>query len=99
MQWHLEQHFGAGVKERESVDTLYEMFGEISAWLYPSPGLKVAESKKRKWDGNLEEVDEDFVRFLDHHCKSVFSDIRTQRVLGQELSPDSFVDVVETLVQ
>ncbi|CAD7930941.1 unnamed protein product [Amoebophrya sp. A25] len=98
MQWHLDQHFGPDVKDRESIDTLYEMFGEVKSWLYPAPGLKVSESKKRRWDGTLEEIDEDFVRFVDLHCRRTFGDIRTQRVFGVDLSPDTFADVVETLV-
>ncbi len=89
---------GSDVKERESIETLYEMFDDIKAWLYPAPGLKVSESKKRKWDGTLEEIDEDFVRFVDLHCRRTFREVRTQRVFGTDLSPDTFVDIVETLV-
>ena len=89
---------GPDVKDRESIDTLYDLFGEVNAWLYPAPGLKVSESKKRRWDGTLEDIDEDFVRFIDLHCKRTFSDIKTQKVFGVQLSPDSFTEVVETLV-
>ncbi len=60
-------------------------------------GLKVAESRKRKWDGNLQDIDEDFVRFVDSLCQKTFGDIRTQQVLGQDLAPQSFAKVVETL--
>jgi len=98
MQWHLDQHFGPDVKEREAIDTLYELFEEIKPWLYPSPGLKVSESKKRRWDGDLKEIDEDFVRFVDLHCRRTFSDVRCQKVFGTDLSPDTFADVVEMLV-
>jgi hypothetical protein len=61
------------------------------------PGMKVAESRKRKWDGNLADIDEDFVRFVDELCNQVFGEIRTQKVLGQDLAPQSFAKVVETL--
>jgi len=101
MRLHLAQHFGEDVRERESVDTLKEMFGSISAYLLPNPGLKVAESKKRKWDGSLADIDEDFLRFVQNLCKDLFADgaVITQKVLGSELFVDSFVEVVETLAQ
>ena len=37
--------------------------------------MKVAESRKRKWDGNLADIDEDFVRFVDELCNQVFGEI------------------------
>jgi len=101
MKLHLDQHFGDEVKERESVDTLKEMYGSVSCWLFPSPGLKVAESKKRKWDGSLGEIDEDFLRFVDIFCKDLFNNDKmlTQKVLGEDLSVNSFVSVFETLTE
>lgn len=69
MAWHFGQHFGEQVKEKESVDTLRGLFQNVSCFLLPSPGLKVAESRKRRWDGGLDDIDEDFVRFLDELCK------------------------------
>jgi len=101
MEWHFKQHFGEEVKDRESVDTLNEMFNTISCYLLPSPGMKVCESRKRKWDGNLTDVDEDFTRFIDVFVKEeVFNEpVKVNQVLGGDLSPDSFVTVVETLVE
>lgn len=99
MRLHWAQHFGDEVRERESVDTLTQLFGQLSAFLLPNPGLKVAESKKRRWDGSLTDIDEDFLRFVESLCNDLFSDssVITQKVLGSELCVDSFVDVVETL--
>lgn len=101
MRQHLDQHFGSEIRERESVDTLSDMFGSVSAFLLPNPGLKVAESKKRKWDGTLEDIDEDFLRFVDTFCRELFSNdtVLTQKVLGSEMSVDGFADVFETLSQ
>lgn len=93
---HLDQHFGEDIKERDSVDTVTDMFKQVSCFLLPTPGLKVAESKKRKWTGQLEDIDEDFLRFVDRCCEGLFggSEVLVQKVLGQDLGPDSFVEVV-----
>lgn len=98
-QLHKSQHMGEDVKERNTVDMLEQMFEEIQVYLLPSPGMKVAESRKRKWDGNLADIDEDFVRFVDTYCNKLFGTTLVQGILGQDLSPDTFPSVFEALLE
>jgi len=98
-QIHKDQHMGEEIKERNTVDMLEQMFEEIQVYLLPNPGMKVAESRKRKWDGNLNDIDEDFLRFVESYCHKLFGTTNVQGILGQDLSPDTFPQVFEALLE
>eukprot|EP00397_Hematodinium_sp_SG-2012_P008849 GEMP01008918.1.p1 GENE.GEMP01008918.1~~GEMP01008918.1.p1 ORF type:complete len:618 (+),score=105.59 GEMP01008918.1:140-1993(+) len=95
---HRDQHMGPDVKERNTINMLEQMFQHISVFLLPNPGLKVAESRKRKWNGDIKDIDEDFLRSVDSYCRKLFADVNVQGILGQDLSPDTFPQVFEALI-
>lgn len=96
---HKDQHMGPDIKERNTVAMLEQMFQHIGLCLLPNPGLKVAESRKRKWNGDIVDIDEDFLRSVDSYCNQLFSSVNIQGILGQDLSPDTFPQVFEALIE
>jgi len=96
---HRDQHMGPDVKERNTVDMLEQMFQRIELSLLPSPGQAVAESRKR-WNGDVASIDEDFLRSVDRFCSSILSgNVVVQGILGQDLSPDTFPHVFSALIE
>eukprot|EP00746_Dinoflagellata_sp_MGD_P135675 gnl/MRDRNA2_/MRDRNA2_69722_c0_seq1.p1 gnl/MRDRNA2_/MRDRNA2_69722_c0~~gnl/MRDRNA2_/MRDRNA2_69722_c0_seq1.p1 ORF type:complete len:794 (+),score=150.62 gnl/MRDRNA2_/MRDRNA2_69722_c0_seq1:86-2467(+) len=98
MDLHFQDQFGPESRDRKAVDSLYNMFNKLSAFLLPLPGKDVQRSWS--WSGDIADIDEDFMRFLDLFMVKTFSsDLTPQQVMGQDLSPNRFAEVVGGLAE
>ena len=95
MHDHLIQHFEKA-RDRTTPDAIKSMFEDVSCWMLPHPGLKI---NKVGWNGNVFDLDPEFLRFLDEYVQRVFgSRLRERIVLGKPLTASTFVPVIETFV-
>lgn len=89
MKEHLDTHMDpTQVVENSTVQALQDMFERISCWCLPHPGMLI---EKASWSGNIENIDKDFIRFLDMYMPQIFSETLTPKAIcGQVITPKTF---------
>lgn len=97
MQLHIGKFIDpAKVRESSTAEALNSMFKNIACFCLPHPGLII---EKEAWSGNVNDLDQDFVRFADTYIREVFSTaLEVKVVLGSELSTLSFPHVLQKFV-
>eukprot|EP00445_Apocalathium_hangoei_P000025 CAMPEP_0203840996 /NCGR_PEP_ID=MMETSP0359-20131031/1110_1 /ASSEMBLY_ACC=CAM_ASM_000338 /TAXON_ID=268821 /ORGANISM="Scrippsiella Hangoei, Strain SHTV-5" /LENGTH=635 /DNA_ID=CAMNT_0050755301 /DNA_START=61 /DNA_END=1969 /DNA_ORIENTATION=+ len=97
MNEQLDRFLGPNARtEGSTAEALDSMYGRIGAFFMPHPGRAV---EKTTWDGNIANVEEDFVRFVDEYVREVFTDqLAVKTILGGELSPTTFPMVFRQFV-
>jgi len=81
--FHFNNNHDAGTRAR-----ILEMFEEVTCFGLPHPGKCVT---KKRWDGNLSQLDKEFVKIAQDYFDHIFSqDPVVKRALfpGEEMSPD-----------
>jgi len=98
MAQHRDRHLNPEkVVENSTAEALQCMFERIECWCLPHPGLKI---NKATWTGNVDDIDPDFVRFLDEYVHQVFSEgLKVKRILGSEMTSQTFPKVFQTFVR
>jgi hypothetical protein len=101
MKEHHDEFFNPNGKNYQSVASLAKLFRKMTTFCLPNPGRAVASSANKEWDGSLEDIDDDFSRFLDILCRETFApesfaNLPKRSVL---LTPGNFGGMVETLAQ
>jgi atlastin len=96
MNEHLAQHFDHA-RDRTTPDSIQTMFERISCFGIPHPGLKI---NKVGWSGRIEDLDPEFIRFVDFYAKRTFSEsLQERNILGKPLSANTLVEVVGSFVE
>jgi atlastin len=98
MQQHLSKHVDPkNVVENSTAELLDTMFDRISCFCLPHPGLKI---QKAAWTGNVTDIDQDFVRFMDEYVHEVFkTGLKPKSIIGSDLSTTTFPLVVRKFVE
>lgn len=98
MKQHLDQHLNPErLAENGTAKALQEMFANIGCFCLPHPGLKLAKST---WDGDINDIDNDFVRFLDMYVRKALSDdVKVKTILGSEMTGFTFPLVFRQFVK
>jgi len=98
----MAEHFAKHVNpkktvQNETVEALHSMFHRIGCFCLPHPGLTI---ERETWTGNVNDISEDFIRFIDLYVRDVFTEgLDTKRILGAELSTITFPMVLRDFVQ
>mmetsp|Transcript_58642 Transcript_58642/g.182142 ORF Transcript_58642/g.182142 Transcript_58642/m.182142 type:complete len:571 (-) Transcript_58642:18-1730(-) len=98
----MDEHFSRHVNpkkvvENSTAEALHSMFLKMRCFCLPHPGLNI---ERETWTGNVHDINEDFVRFVDTYVREVFSeDLDTKSILGSELSTVSFPIVLRDFVE
>jgi len=97
MEQHLSKHLNPKRAQPDSTpEALKSMFERISCTCLPHPGFAI---EQETWQGNVNDISNDFIRFIDHYVRDVFTDgMRTKKILGSELSTITFPLVLQDFV-
>ena len=96
MKEHLAQHIESA-RDESTPAAIKAMFEKVTCWMLPHPGLEI---NKVGWNGNLKDLDPEFIRFLDAYVKRTFGpDLEERCVLGKPLTASTFVQVTESFVE
>jgi len=97
MQEHINKFIDpAKVVENSTAEVLNGMFKHISCFCLPHPGFAI---ESEDWSGNLTDLDQDFVRFMDTYVRDVFAKaLEVKVILGQELSTLTFPMILRDFV-
>lgn len=97
MQEHINKFVDpAKVVENSTAEALNSMFKHISCFCMPHPGFAI---ESEDWSGNLSDLDQDFVRFMDTYVREVFAKaLDVKVILGQELSTLTFPIILRQFV-
>mmetsp|Transcript_66955 Transcript_66955/g.160358 ORF Transcript_66955/g.160358 Transcript_66955/m.160358 type:complete len:582 (+) Transcript_66955:117-1862(+) len=95
---HLDRHVLKPklANEKSTTTALKRMFHNIDVWCLPHPGFAI---EKETWSGDMKDIQDDFVRFMDLYMDKTFSStLETKKILGATLSCFSFGEVVRSFV-
>jgi len=77
----------------KNATTLQSMFQDIGCFCMPRPGDAVEQDD---YEGKIEELSNDFVRFLDHYMRDIFqTNLPAKTILGNPVTPLTFDKVVK----
>lgn len=95
---HFNNHLNPEVvTEHATVEALQKMFQNIDCFCLPHPGLKI---QKTTWNGNVHDIDMNFLRFVDAFVTDVFTtNITPKKILGSELSTFTFSLLLRNFVK
>eukprot|EP00929_Paragymnodinium_shiwhaense_P123550 TRINITY_DN9753_c3_g2_i1.p1 TRINITY_DN9753_c3_g2~~TRINITY_DN9753_c3_g2_i1.p1 ORF type:complete len:668 (+),score=163.73 TRINITY_DN9753_c3_g2_i1:114-2117(+) len=101
MEEHRETHLSVDkvpVDARARVERMGELFKSVHIWGLPHPGLAITKSK---WQGNIENIERDFIQLLDGFMKDFFGDgfPRASAPLGCEITVDGFKTIVHNFAR
>mmetsp|Transcript_119656 Transcript_119656/g.321167 ORF Transcript_119656/g.321167 Transcript_119656/m.321167 type:complete len:595 (+) Transcript_119656:3-1787(+) len=97
MQQHIDKFTDpAKVVENSTAEALNSMFKHIACFCLPHPGFAI---ESEDWSGDVKDLDQDFVRFLDTYVREVFTKaLDVKVILGQELSTLTFPIILRQFV-
>jgi len=95
---HLRRHVDPKtVVENSTAEAMQNMFENIGCFCMPHPGRKIQNSK---WNGNVNDIEPDFIRFIDEYVSEVFTTgLEVKSLLGQELSTFTLPHVLRDFVK
>lgn len=98
MEEHLDRHLNpTRVVENSTAQALHTMFARIKCFCLPHPGLKIT---KAAWSGSIDDIEKDFLLFLDIYVHDVFSSgLKVKTLFGRPLTATTFPHIFKTFVK
>jgi len=97
MSEHLARHVDPSkVVENSTAEAMQNMFQQIGCFCMPHPGFAI---QNKKWNGSVQDISPDFVRFIDEYVREVFTtDLDVKTLMGAELSVHTLPHVLRDFV-